>query len=80
MTKNNLYVDIHVLQTIPSSNINRDDTGAPKTAVYGGTTRSRVSSQSWKKLLEKALKKIVGSMIGLVDFVLKERLLYWPKS
>lgn len=35
MTKNNLYVDIHVLQTIPSSNINRDDTGAPKTAVYG---------------------------------------------
>ena len=33
MTQNNLYVDIHVLQTVPSSNINRDDTGAPKTAV-----------------------------------------------
>lgn len=49
MTKDNLYVDIHVLQTIPSSNINRDDTGSPKTAIYGGTMRSRVSSQSWKR-------------------------------
>lgn len=50
MTKN-LYVDIHVLQTVPSSNINRDDTGAPKTAIYGGVTRSRVSSQSWKRAI-----------------------------
>lgn len=44
-----LYVDIHVLQTVPPSCVNRDDTGAPKTAVYGGTTRARVSSQSWKR-------------------------------
>ncbi len=44
----NLYVDIHVLQTVPAANINRDDTGAPKTALYGGVTRARVSSQSWK--------------------------------
>ena len=57
MTKNNLYVDIHVLQTVPSSNINRDDTGAPKTAVYGGTTRSRVSSQSWKKAIREGFEK-----------------------
>lgn len=57
MTKNNLYVDIHVLQTVPSSNINRDDTGAPKTAIYGGATRSRVSSQSWKKAIREGFKK-----------------------
>lgn len=44
-----LYVDIHVLQTVPPSCINRDDTGSPKTAVYGGTTRARVSSQCWKR-------------------------------
>lgn len=44
-----LYVDIHVLQTVPPSCINRDDTGSPKTAVYGGVTRARVSSQSWKR-------------------------------
>ena len=50
----NLYLDINVLQTVPSSNINRDDTGAPKTAIYGGVTRSRVSSQSWKRVIRQA--------------------------
>ncbi len=43
-----LYVDFHILQTVPPSCINRDDTGSPKTAVYGGVTRARVSSQAWK--------------------------------
>ena len=43
-----LYVDLHVLQTVPPSCVNRDDTGSPKTAVYGGVTRARVSSQAWK--------------------------------
>lgn len=42
-------VDIHVIQTVPPSNINRDDTGSPKTATYGGTRRARVSSQAWKR-------------------------------
>ncbi|WEV51050.1 type I-E CRISPR-associated protein Cas7/Cse4/CasC [Lactobacillus sp. ESL0731] len=51
MTNKNLYLDLNVLQTVPSSNINRDDTGAPKTALYGGVTRARVSSQSWKKAM-----------------------------
>lgn len=57
MTKNNLYVDMYVLQTVPSSNINRDDTGSPKTTIYGGTTRSRVSSQSWKRAIRKSFKE-----------------------
>ena len=48
MARKNLFVDIHVLQTVPPSCINRDDTGSPKTAIYGGATRARVSSQSWK--------------------------------
>lgn len=37
--KKRLYVDFHVLQTVPPSCINRDDTGSPKTAIYGGVTR-----------------------------------------
>lgn len=44
-----LYIDIHILQSVPPSNINRDDTGSPKTARFGGVTRARVSSQAWKK-------------------------------
>lgn len=44
-----LYIDIHILQSVPPCNINRDDTGSPKTARLGGINRSRVSSQAWKK-------------------------------
>ncbi len=47
------YIDIHVLQTVPPSCVNRDDTGSPKTAVYGGVTRARVSSQAWKRAIRK---------------------------
>lgn len=43
------FVDVHILQTVPPSNLNRDDTGSPKSAVYGGVRRSRVSSQAWKR-------------------------------
>lgn len=45
------YIEIHALQNVPPSNINRDDAGTPKTARYGGVLRSRVSSQSWKKAI-----------------------------
>ena len=52
MTNNErLYVDIHVIQTVPPSCVNRDDTGSPKTATYGGVTRARVSSQAWKRAM-----------------------------
>ncbi|MCG8919324.1 type I-E CRISPR-associated protein Cas7/Cse4/CasC [Actinokineospora sp. PR83] len=47
-------VDIHVLQTVPPSNLNRDDTGSPKSAVYGGVRRARVSSQAWKRATRDA--------------------------
>lgn len=54
MMKNNnkrLFLDVHIIQTVPPSNINRDDTGSPKTAQYGGVRRARVSSQAWKKAM-----------------------------
>ncbi|MFD8229535.1 type I-E CRISPR-associated protein Cas7/Cse4/CasC [Streptomyces massasporeus] len=46
-----IFLDVHALQTVPPSNLNRDDTGAPKTAVYGGVPRARVSSQAWKRAI-----------------------------
>ncbi|MGD7733504.1 type I-E CRISPR-associated protein Cas7/Cse4/CasC [Propionibacteriaceae bacterium G57] len=46
MTK---FLEVHVIQSLPPSNINRDDTGAPKSGVYGGANRLRVSSQAWKR-------------------------------
>lgn len=44
-----LYVDLHITQTVPPSNLNRDDTGSPKSATFGGVRRARVSSQAWKR-------------------------------
>lgn len=51
------FIDLHVLQTVPPSCINRDDTGSPKTATFGGVTRARVSSQAWKKATRDEFKQ-----------------------
>ena len=51
--RNNIFVDIHVLQSVPASCMNRDDTNQPKSEVYGGKTRGRVSSQAWKHVVRK---------------------------
>lgn len=53
MNNTKIYLDIHAVQTLPPSNINRDDTGSPKTAQYGGVTRARVSSQAWKRAMRE---------------------------
>ena len=75
---NSLYVDIHVLQTVPPSCVNRDDTGSPKTAVYGGVTRARVSSQSWKHAMRMMFKDIfTDEQVGvrtkkIVDLIIEK--------
>ncbi len=53
-----IYIDYHVLQTVPPSCVNRDDMGSPKTAVYGGTVRARVSSQAWKHSMREEFKSL----------------------
>ena len=54
-----MFMDIHCIQQVPPSNINRDDTGSPKTAYIGGALRSRVSSQAWKR----AMRGVFDSML-----------------
>lgn len=56
-----IYVDVHVLQTVPPSCVNRDDTGSPKTAVYGGVTRARVSSQAWKHAMRLKFREMLSA-------------------
>jgi CRISPR system Cascade subunit CasC len=43
------FIQLHFLTFYPPSNLNRDDTGRPKTAFVGGAERLRVSSQSLKR-------------------------------
>jgi CRISPR system Cascade subunit CasC len=58
------YVDVHVLQTVPPSNLNRDDAGSPKQAVYGGVRRARVSSQAWKRAARTAFGEQLSDLLG----------------
>lgn len=73
MIKNKrLYLDIHAIQTLPPSNVNRDDTGSPKTAQYGGVRRARVSSQAWKKSIRQYFYdngKIMNVGVRTLDIV-----------
>ncbi|MFF0146545.1 CRISPR system Cascade subunit CasC [Amycolatopsis sulphurea] len=44
-----MIIELHLLQSFPVSNLNRDDVGQPKTATFGGVSRARISSQSLKR-------------------------------
>jgi CRISPR system Cascade subunit CasC len=43
------FVQLHLLTFYPPANLNRDDSGRPKSAVMGGAPRLRVSSQALKR-------------------------------
>ena len=59
------FIQLHLLTAYPAANLNRDDSGSPKTVILGGATRLRVSSQSLKRawrtseLFEQALAILV---------------------
>jgi CRISPR system Cascade subunit CasC len=42
-------IAIHLLQNHAPSNLNRDDNGDPKDALFGGVRRARISSQALKR-------------------------------
>ncbi|MBE2998645.1 type I-E CRISPR-associated protein Cas7/Cse4/CasC [Nocardiopsis sp. HNM0947] len=44
-----MIIELHLIQSFPASNLNRDDLGQPKSVTFGGALRGRVSSQSLKK-------------------------------
>ncbi len=48
-----MFVEIHLLQNFALSNLNRDDTGAPKNCIFGGTRRARISSQCQKRAIRE---------------------------
>ncbi|MDW8006245.1 MAG: type I-E CRISPR-associated protein Cas7/Cse4/CasC [Thermomicrobium sp.] len=46
-----MLVELHILQHFAPSNLNRDDTGAPKDCLFGGVRRARISSQCIKRAI-----------------------------
>lgn len=53
-------LELHILQSFPVTCLNRDDVGAPKSAVFGGVPRARVSSQSWKRAQRSMMHDLCG--------------------
>lgn len=52
------HIEYHILQSFPVTCLNRDDVGAPKSAIVGGVSRARVSSQCWKRQVRLALQEL----------------------
>lgn len=52
-----MRIEIHALQNFAPSNLNRDDTGSPKDAEFGGHRRARVSSQCGKRAYRAYFKE-----------------------
>src|SRR5690554_326346 len=51
----NTRIEYHIVQSFPVTCLNRDDVGAPKSAMVGGVPRARVSSQCWKRQVRLAM-------------------------
>jgi CRISPR system Cascade subunit CasC len=51
-------IELHILQSFPVSCLNRDDVGAPKSAIFGGVNRARISSQCLKRAIRKHAKEL----------------------
>lgn len=51
------HIALHILQPFPPSCLNRDDVGAPKSAIFGGVTRARISSQCLKRAIRLLAKE-----------------------
>lgn len=77
-----MKLELHVIQNFTASNLNRDDTGAPKDVVFGGHRRARISSQAQKRAARKWAEAALGKdkigvrtadLGGMVDETLQAR-------
>jgi len=58
------HLELHIIQSVPVACLNRDDLNSPKTAIFGGVQRARVSSQSWKRAIREMAKEMDTSIFN----------------
>lgn len=58
-------IELHILQSYPVSCLNRDDVGSPKSAIFGGHQRARISSQCLKRAVRLYAKEIAPNFAGV---------------
>lgn len=68
-----MLVELHLLTSHAPSNLNRDDMGRPKTALFGGVERARISSQAQKRAIRKS-----GVLADELDGAVSTRSLHIP--
>lgn len=73
-----MFIELHILQNFAPSNLNRDETGAPKSCQFGDVSRARVSSQAMKRAARDYVEKhklldpnILGKRSKLIEEKLK---------
>ena len=62
-----MFIELHAIQSFGPSNLNRDDAGHPKEALFGGVRRARISSQAQKRAIRTSdvFKDAIGVAIGI---------------
>jgi len=75
------FLQLHYLTIYPPSNPNRDDLGRPKSAIYGGAPRLRISSQALKRaarisdVMQRDLAGHLGDRTQRIGEVVRDALL-----
>ena len=64
-------IELHILQSFPVSCLNRDDVGSPKTAIFGGHQRARISSQCLKRAVRVTAADLAPQFQGVRSRFLK---------
>lgn len=68
-----MQLEIHVLQSFPPANLNRDENGMPKSTVFGGRPRARISSQCQKR----AVRLFYQENSAIAEFHFAQRSRAW---
>lgn len=74
MNDSNVKIEVHLIQNFAPSNLNRDDTGQPKSAYFGGFRRARISSQCSKRSTRQKWQENGSVSAGVRTKLLKNEL------
>lgn len=72
-----MFIELHILQNFAPSNLNRDETGTPKSCQFGDVPRARVSSQALKRAARDFVKKnelLDPKILGKRSLLISEKL------
>ena len=62
-----MILELHIIQNFAPSNLNSNDTGAPKDCIFGGHRRARISSQCFKRAMREYFKENFAAQDNLAE-------------